>query len=334
MPAITASHLQKTFLSKRKAAGLKGSLRALVRPEYSTVEAVRNLSFEMESGELLGFIGPNGAGKSTTIKILTGILHPSGGEADVLGFKPWTQRQQLAYHIGTVFGQRPQLWYHLPAVDTFLLFGKIYEMEDAEVKRRIGFLSEAFGIDDLLETPVRKLSLGQRMRCEVAASLLHKPRLLLLDEPSIGLDVVAKQLIRDAIRTMSHEEGVGVLLTSHDAGDLAALCKRVIIINHGQIVYQDKVSNLKRRFLTRKLVEVRFAEQIQPGFAIQGVETLKTGQYGVKLQFDTRHTAVDEVLARLTQHGSVVDITISDPPLEEVIAKIYQEAQDDVPLAG
>jgi len=334
MPAITASHLQKTFLSKRKAAGLKGSLRALVRPEYSTVEAVRNLSFEMESGELLGFIGPNGAGKSTTIKILTGILHPSGGEADVLGFKPWTQRQQLAYHIGTVFGQRPQLWYHLPAVDTFLLFGKIYEMEDAEVKRRIGFLSEAFGIDDLLETPVRKLSLGQRMRCEVAASLLHKPRLLLLDEPSIGLDVVAKQLIRDAIRTMSHEEGVGVLLTSHDAGDLAALCKRVIIINHGQIVYQDKVSNLKRRFLTRKLVEVRFAEQIQPGFAIQGVETLKTGQYGVKLQFDTRHTPVDVVLARLTQHGSVVDITISDPPLEEVIAKIYQEAQDDVPLAG
>lgn len=334
MPAITASHLQKTFLSKRKAAGLKGSLRALVRPEYSTVEAVRNLSFEMESGELLGFIGPNGAGKSTTIKILTGILHPSGGEADVLGFKPWTQRQQLAYHIGTVFGQRPQLWYHLPAVDTFLLFGKIYEMEDAEVKRRIGFLSEAFGIGDLLETPVRKLSLGQRMRCEVAASLLHKPRLLLLDEPSIGLDVVAKQLIRDAIRTMSHEEGVGVLLTSHDAGDLAALCKRVIIINHGQIVYQDKVSNLKRRFLTRKLVEVRFAEQIQPGFAIQGVETLKTGQYGVKLQFDTRHTPVDVVLARLTQHGSVVDITISDPPLEEVIAKIYQEAQDDVPLAA
>jgi ABC-2 type transport system ATP-binding protein len=334
MPAITASHLQKTFLSKRKAAGLKGSLRALVRPEYSNVEAVRDLSFEMESGELLGFIGPNGAGKSTTIKILTGILHPSGGEADVLGFKPWTQRQQLAYHIGTVFGQRPQLWYHLPAVDTFLLFGKIYEMEDAEVKRRIGFLAEAFGIGDLLETPVRKLSLGQRMRCEVAASLLHKPRLLLLDEPSIGLDVVAKQLIRDAIRTMSQEEGVGVLLTSHDAGDLAALCKRVIIINHGQIVYQDKVSSLKRRFLTRKLVEVRFAEQIQPGFAIQGVETLKTGQYGVKLQFDTRHTAVDAVLARLTQHGSVVDITISDPPLEEVIAKIYQEAQDDVPLAG
>ena len=325
MPVVTVSHLQKTFSSKRKAAGLRGSLRALVKPQYVPVEAVRDLSFEMEAGELLGFIGPNGAGKSTTIKMLTGILHPSGGDACVLGFNPWKERQRLAYHVGTVFGQRPQLWYHLPAIDTFFLFGKIYEMEDREVKQRVGFLSEAFGIGDLLETPVRKLSLGQRMRCEVAASLLHKPRLLLLDEPSIGLDVVAKQQIRDAIRAMSQEEQVGVLLTSHDAGDLAALCKRVIIINHGQIVYQDTVSNLKHRFLTRKLVEVRFAEMVQPGFAIDGVEMLKTGTYGVKLQFDTRRTAVDSVLACLTQRGSVVDITISDPPLEEVIATIYQE---------
>lgn len=334
MPAIKVTQLQKTFQTKRKAAGLTGSLRALFRPQYSTVEAVRGLSFEMEAGELLGFIGPNGAGKSTTIKILTGILHPTDGQASVLGYTPWKQRQQLAYHIGTVFGQRPQLWYHLPAVDTFLLFGKIYEMEDAEVKRRIGFLSEAFNIGDLIETPVRKLSLGQRMRCEVAASLLHKPRLLLLDEPSIGLDVVAKQHIRDAIRTMSQEEGVGVLLTSHDASDLEALCKRVIIINHGQIVYQDKVSNLKRRFLTRKLVEVRYAEEVQPDFCIPGVETLKTGHYGVKLQFDTHQTAVSDVMADLTQKGSVVDITISDPPLEQVIAKIYQEVQENESAEG
>ena len=327
MAAITVSHLKKTFQTKRKAAGLGGSMRALFKPQYSTIEAVRDLSFEMEAGELLGFIGPNGAGKSTTIKILTGILHPSAGEASVLGFTPWKERQQLAYHIGTVFGQRPQLWYHLPAIDTFMLFGKIYELEDAEVKRRIGFLSEAFKIGDLLETPVRKLSLGQRMRCEVAASLLHKPRLLLLDEPSIGLDVVAKQHIRDAIRTMSQEEGVGVLLTSHDASDLEALCKRVIIVNHGQIVYQDKVSNLKRKFLTRKLIEVRYAEEIQPDFAIAGVETLKTGHYGAKLQFDTHQTPVGAVMAGLTQKGSVVDITISDPPLEQVIAMIYQEQE-------
>ncbi|HLF73580.1 MAG TPA: ATP-binding cassette domain-containing protein [Anaerolineales bacterium] len=324
MPAIEVTNLYKTFQTKRKAAGLGGSVRALFRPEYSIVEAVRGLAFQMEAGELLGFIGPNGAGKSTTIKMLTGILHPTGGEAKVLGFTPWKERQKLAYHIGTVFGQRPQLWYHLPAIDTFTLFGKIYEMDDRDAQMRIGQISEAFEITDLLETPVRKLSLGQRMRCEVAASLLHRPKLILLDEPSIGLDVVAKQRIRDAIREMARLENVGVLLTSHDAGDLEALCKRVIIINHGQIVYEDKVSNLKRKFLTSKLVEVRYAEEVPKTFRLDGAEVLKIGQYGVKLRFDTRTTPVEKVLSHLTDAGSVVDITISDPPLEEVIARIYQ----------
>ena len=328
MPAIRVIDLAKTFRTKRKAAGLGASVRSLVRPQYSTIEAVRSLSFEMEAGELLGFIGPNGAGKSTTIKILTGILFPTSGQAEVLGFVPWKQRRQLAYHIGTVFGQRPQLWYHLPAIDTFSLFGKIYELDDRVTRRRIGELAEAFEITDLLETPVRKLSLGQRMRCEVAASLLHKPKLLLLDEPSIGLDVVAKQHIRDAIRRMNQEEGVGVLLTSHDAGDLEAMCKRVIIVNHGQIVYEDKVSNLKRKFLATKLVEVRYAEQVSRDFHLDGVDVLKVGHYGVKLRFDTQRTPVQKVLARLTEAGDVVDITISDPPLEEVIAKIYQETQN------
>ncbi|MBK8821224.1 MAG: ATP-binding cassette domain-containing protein [Anaerolineales bacterium] len=325
MASIEVVNLQKTFQTKRKAAGLSGSLRALIKPEYSAVEAVHNLSFQMEDGELLGFIGPNGAGKSTTIKMLTGILHPSGGAAKVLGFTPWTERQKLAYHIGTVFGQRPQLWYHLPAMDTFILFGKIYELDDRETKKRIEYLTEAFEIADLLDVPVRKLSLGQRMRCEVAASLLHRPKLLLLDEPSIGLDVVAKQHIRDAIKRMNQEEGVGVLLTSHDAGDLEALCKRVIIVNHGQIVYEDKVSNLKRKFLTTKRVEVRYAQEVSKDYAIQGVEILKVGHYGVKLKFDTAKTSVDSVMSHLSSAGDIVDITISDPPLEEVIAKIYQE---------
>jgi len=327
MPSIEVNQLQKTFQSKRKAAGLAGSMRALFRPEYNSIEAVRRLSFQMEAGELLGFIGPNGAGKSTTIKMLTGILHPTAGDAKVLGFVPWKDRQKLAYHIGTVFGQRPQLWYHLPAVDTFLLFGKIFEMDDRETKKRIAFLSEAFEIRDLLETPVRKLSLGQRMRCEVAASLLHRPKLILLDEPSIGLDVVAKQHIRDAIKTMAQEENVGVLLTSHDAGDLEALCRRVIIINHGQIVYEDKVSNLKRKFLTRKLVEVRYAEEVPVDFSLEGVEILKVGHYGVKLRFDTTKTPVDAVMSHLSEAGELVDITVADPPLEEVIAKIYEQAR-------
>ncbi|HNK63296.1 MAG TPA: ATP-binding cassette domain-containing protein, partial [Anaerolineales bacterium] len=309
MTAIEVNQLQKTFQTKRKAAGLAASWRALFRPEYSTVEAVRGLSFRMEAGELLGFIGPNGAGKSTTIKMLTGILHPSAGDAKVLGLVPWKERQKLAFHIGTVFGQRPQLWYHLPAIDTFTLFGRIYELDDRETKKRIDFLTEAFEIRDLLETPVRKLSLGQRMRCEVAASLLHRPKLILLDEPSIGLDVVAKQHIRDAIRRMNQEEGVGVLLTSHDAGDLEALCRRVIIVNHGQIVYEDKVSNLKRKHLTTKLVEVRYAGEVPADFHLNGVDILKVGRYGIKLRFDTEHTPVDSVMAHLSSIGALVDIT-------------------------
>src|SRR5688500_4400181 len=324
MPAIEVTDLQKTFQSKRKTAGISGSVRSLFKPEYSSVEAVRRLTFRMDAGELLGFIGPNGAGKSTTIKMLTGILHPTDGDARVLGYTPWKDRQKLAYHIGTVFGQRPQLWYHLPAIDTFTLFGKIYEMDDRETKTRIRQLAEAFEIQDLLETPVRKLSLGQRMRCEVAASLLHRPKLVLLDEPSIGLDVVAKQHIRDAIREMAGFENVGVLLTSHDAGDLEALCKRVSIGNHGQIVYEGKVSNLTREIVASKPVEVRSAQEVSNAVQVDGTEMIKVGQYGVKLRFDSQKTPVEKVLSHLTDAGSVVDITISDPPLEEVIAKIYQ----------
>ena len=326
MSAISVHNLQKTFQTKRKAAGLQGSLAALWKPTWQTVEAVRNISFAMDEGELLGFIGPNGAGKSTTIKILTGILHPTGGEAKVLGYVPWQERRALAYQIGSVFGQRPQLWYHLPAVDTFYLFGKIYELDDKVLRQRIGFLAEAFEIEDLLETPVRKLSLGQRMRCEVAASLLHKPRLILLDEPSIGLDVVAKQRIRDTIKRMNEVENVGVLLTSHDAGDIEALCKRVIIVNHGQIIYQDKVSALKRSYLTSKQVDVRYAQPLPPAFAVSGTEMLKVGQYGVKLRFDTRHTPVESVITQLATAGELVDVTISDPSLEEVIRTIYEQA--------
>ncbi len=333
MQPICVRNLCKTFTTKRKAAGLSGSLRALVRPTMQTVEAVRDISFAMEAGELLGFIGPNGAGKSTTIKILTGILHPTGGEARVLGFVPWQQRRELAYRIGTVFGQRPQLWYHLPAIDTFTLFGKIYELDDRTVRRRTAFLAEAFEIEDLLETPVRKLSLGQRMRCEVAASLLHSPRLILLDEPSIGLDVVAKQRIRDTIRMMNELEGISVLLTSHDAGDIEALCKRVLIVNHGRIVYQDTVSALKRRYLTSKRVEVQYAGEIPADFHVEGAKVLNTERYGVTLRFDTRRTPTGAIMARLSRAGELVDATISDPSLEEVIRTIYRsDRPEDRPV--
>ena len=327
MPAISVRNLRKTFQTKRKAAGLRGALAALFRPAFQTLDAVRGISFEMEEGELLGFIGPNGAGKSTTIKILTGILHPTAGEASVLGHVPWRQRQELAFRIGSVFGQRPQLWYHLPAIDTFYLFGKIYELEVAGLRRRISLLAEAFEIEELLETPVRKLSLGQRMRCELAGSLLHKPRILLLDEPSIGLDVVAKQRLRATIQRMNELEGVGVLLTSHDAGDIEALCKRVIIVNNGEIVYRDKVSTLRRRYLTVKHVDVRYNDQLPPDFSLPGVDMLKVGRFGAKMRFDARVTPVEPVISALAAAGSLADVTVSEPSLEDVIGAIYARAE-------
>lgn len=323
MSVVTVTGLAKTFALKQKAPGLAGSWRALWKPEMKQVTAVSNVSFTLEAGELLAFIGPNGAGKSTTIKMLTGILFPSGGQASVLGYTPWKERRQLAYHIGSVFGQKPQLWYHLPPEDTFRLFARIYELDMGEYQRRHDYLVETFQLRELLQTPVRKLSLGQRMKCEIAASLLHRPKLIFLDEPTIGLDVVARQQIRDAIRYLNETEKVTIFLTSHDAADIESLCKRVIIINHGRLIYDDRTSVLKRQHLTRKLIDVRFAAPLTEPFLIPGVHTQKQGTYGVKLEFDSRAISVEWVVQQIMANHSCQDINIADPPLEEIIRAIY-----------
>lgn len=323
MLAVEVAGLAKTFQLKQKAPGLRGSLRAVWRPTMQEITAVHNVSFSLEEGEMLAFIGPNGAGKSTTIKMLAGILHPSGGQASVLGYTPWKQRRQMAYHIGSVFGQKPQLWYHLPAEDTFRLFARIYELDMARYQERRDFLVEAFDIGHLLQTPVRKLSLGQRMKCEIAASLLHRPRIIFLDEPTIGLDVVAKQQIREAIRALNEMEKTTIFLTSHDAGDVESLCRRVIVINHGRIIFDDRTSVLKRQFLRRKIIDVRFGERLTAPFHLPGVTLLKQGSYGVKLEFDSRRQPVREVIEQLMAAHPCTDINISDPPMEEIIREIY-----------
>ncbi len=306
---------------------MRGSLRAVWRPVTKLVDAVRGVSFSLEEGELLAFIGPNGAGKSTTIKMLTGILYPSGGRASVLGYVPWKERRKLSYHIGSVFGQKPQLWYHLPPEDTFRLFARIYELDMDAYRERRAFLVEAFQLGELLQTPVRKLSLGQRMKCEIAASLLHRPRLIFLDEPTIGLDVVAKQQIREAIRTLNETENTTIFLTSHDAGDVENLCKRVIVVNHGRIIFDDRTSVLKRQYLTRKIVDVRFSEPLNEPFHLPGVTTLKQGTYGVKLEFDGREVPVERVVQQIIATRSTTDINISDPPMEEIIREIYTQQE-------
>jgi len=324
MSVVCLKNLHKIFTVKRKSPGLKGSMKALFRPEWQTVEAVKSISLDLEEGELLAFIGPNGAGKSTTIKMLTGILYPSGGEAQVLGYVPWKQRRELSYHIGSVFGQKPQLWYHLPPIDTFDLFAHIYELDHAAFEKRKAFLVEALGIGEWLQTPVRKLSLGQRMRCEIAASLLHGPRILFLDEPTIGLDVIARQQLREAIKTLHDEENLTIFLTSHDAGDVETLCKRVVVINHGQVIFDDRTSALKRRFLRRKIIGVRFGQPIEDDFSLDNATILKRGKLGVKIELDTHIRPVDDLIAALMAYAPIVDLTVEDPPMEEIIAEIYR----------
>jgi ABC-2 type transport system ATP-binding protein len=323
---IETHQLAKTFVSREKQPGLRGGLRSLFCPLRRETHAVKEISFAVEEGERVAFIGPNGAGKSTTIKMLVGILYPSSGEARVLGRVPWRERQRLSYEIGAVFGQKSQLWYHLPPGDSFDLLARIYELDRAAVRPRLDYLVELFEIGAHLQTPVRKLSLGERMRCEIAASLLHRPRILFLDEPTIGLDVVVKQRIRDLILELNRQEGVTVFLTSHDAGDVEVLCKRAMVINHGEVIYDGRVSTLKRNYIRTKTISLKLGEAWK-GLDDPGVRVLKQKGYGVKVEVDTSTTPIEEVVARLLSRYSVLDITVDNPPMEEIIARIYEQEE-------
>lgn len=322
MDAIRVERLEKSFRVKNKSMGFGGSLRALLRPEYTDKKAVEGISFSAAQGETVAFLGPNGAGKSTTIKMLTGILHPSAGFAEVLGCCPWTERTKLSYRIGSVFGQKSQLWYHLPPADTFELMSRIYELRREEYKRRRDSLIERFELGPYLHTPVRKLSLGERMRCEIAASLLHRPLALFLDEPTIGLDVIVKQRIRELIVELNREEGTTVFLTSHDPGDIEKLCDRAIVINNGQLAFDGQVEEMKRQFLTRKTV--RLALEEEPGeLELDGVAVTAREGTRLTLSVDTEATSIETVLAAVMARCRIVDMTALDPPMEEIIARIY-----------
>lgn len=323
MSAIRTENLTKTYRTRIKSEGLSASLRALVKPEYKEVQAVKGIDLHVETGEIIAFIGPNGAGKSTFIKMLSGILNPTGGEISVLGMSPARSRRALAMRIGTVFGQKSQLWLHLPALDSFTLLAAIYEISDADKKRRVAELSDLFELHDFLKTPVRKLSLGQRIRCEVAASLLHDPELLFLDEPTIGLDVVVKQTIRELILKRNRERGTTVFLTSHDPADIEQLCQRAVVIDHGRLVLDSTVEQLKRDYLREKLIDVEFsAAQTIPEMA--GVKAVASGLKST-LSVDTDLCPIGSVMEKLSSLGSVSDITISNPPMEDIIAAIFRK---------
>ncbi len=326
MKAIEVKNLSKTFKTKVKDKGIKGSLKSIIKPKYKEKKAVNKINFEVERGEILAFIGPNGAGKSTTIKMLTGILYPTSGEALVMGINPHKERKKLAYKIGTVFGQKEQLWIHLTPYDNFKFFGAIYDIPESVIERRIEEYRSIFELDEFINTPVRGLSLGQRMICEIVASLIHEPEILFLDEPTIGLDPVVKEKIRVFIKRLNKEKKTTIFLTSHDVGDIEKLCKRVIIVNDGHIVLDDSMENLKYHYLNKKIVEAKMNTKINLE-DVDGITILKDKDYNLKLEVDLTKKSISDAI-KLLDPDKIIDINISNTPLETIISNIYKGTKE------
>lgn len=325
MSIIEVKKLSKDFKVKTKEKGFKGSIKSMFKPKYKIVHAVKNINLNIEKGEIIAFIGPNGAGKSTTIKMLTGILYPDSGSIKVMGIDPVKERKKLAYEIGTVFGQKEQLWTHLTPYDNFKFFAAIYDIPNSVAEKKINELIMLFELNDFINTPVRNLSLGQRIRCEIVASLIHEPKVLFLDEPTIGLDPVVKENIRSLIKRMNKEYKTTIFLTSHDVSDIEKLCKRVIIINNGQVVLDDSMENLKYHYLNKKIVEVKMKEKVSINDE-EGINVLKDKGYNLKVEVDITKRSVTDVI-KLLNPDNIIDINISNVPLEEIISSIYKKCK-------
>ncbi|QQR69401.1 MAG: ATP-binding cassette domain-containing protein [Alphaproteobacteria bacterium] len=311
MHTIDVRELRKAFAAPKKKGGTE-------------MVAVDGLSFAISPGEKVAFIGPNGAGKSTTLKMLCGILHPSSGEALVAGFVPWKQTRALAHKLGIVFGQRSQLWPSLPVRDSFDMLAAIYSLEGSIARQRRDRLVDIFGIVDLLGQTARSLSLGQRMRCDIVASLLHGPDILFLDEPTIGLDVTAKALLRDHLNDLAEQDSTTIILTSHDTGDIEHICRRVILIDHGRKVVDEDLGELRRSFMGRKILRLVTDEE-SPQSPVSEAEIAQSGPHSLTLVVDTARLPVDRAVAACLANLSVKDLTIEDPPLEDVIKRIYAQ---------
>ncbi len=320
-PLIVVDSLEKTFRVAERDAGLWGAVRGLARRRYREVRALHDVSFEIARGELVGYIGPNGAGKSTSIKILSGILTPSGGRCEVAGRVPWRDRVAHVSRIGVVFGQRTQLWWDLPVIESFELLRDMYRVEEGRYRQLRDELTALLRLDDLLDVPVRQLSLGQRMRCDLAASLIHEPDILFLDEPTIGLDAVSKLAMRDFVRRQNAEQGTTVLLTTHDMDDIEALCTRVMVINHGTVLLDGTVSDLRS---DERRVRVDFHGE--PELTAEHA-CLVREQQGESVTF-ALSAQVPEFLAEVTARYEVRDLVVEHPPIEETVAALYDAAAD------
>ena len=324
MSLIEVKNLQKTFRVRRHHTGRLAALRNFATRDYQLVKAVDQISFTMEPGELVGYLGPNGAGKSTTIKMLTGLLVPTGGELRVKGYLPWRERRQFVKRIGAVFGQRTTLWWDLPVVESLSLLRHIYEVPADDFSERLATFTELLALDEFLNTPVRSLSLGQRMRADICAALLHRPDILFLDEPTIGLDVVAKERIRQFIRYANENFGTTVVLTTHDLADVARLCRRILIIDHGILLYDGGLSALQARFGGQRELIVDFAEPYET-VAVPGAELLSQQGRQVVFSFKRGEISASDLIGRVSARYNIQDLAVREPDIEATIRRIYEE---------
>jgi ABC-2 type transport system ATP-binding protein len=323
MPAIEVQNLQKTFSIPDRAPGLGGAVRALFQPKYSKKTAVNDISFSLEPGEVVGYIGVNGAGKSTTIKMLTGILAPSSGSVRILGRDPHRQRVANAKDIGVVFGQRSQLWWDLALRESLWLVAKIYEISPTQFKALLEEFSHVLELEELLSKPIRLMSLGQKMRAELAATLIHSPQVVYLDEPTIGLDVLVKERIRGFIKAQNAKYGTTVLLTTHDLGDIEELCSRVMIIDAGNLIYDGALQTIKDRFGTHRIIKFELANQVQDLALPDGAEVLSKTDSSLELKFDRAVCSASQIASRVMSQLEVLDFKLQEPDLTSIIKQIY-----------
>ena len=336
-PLVQVRDLVKVFRVTRKEPGLKGALKGLFRSETSQLRAVDGVSFSLERGEMVGYIGPNGAGKSTTIKMLTGILTPTSGEIVVNGMVPWRDRRVYTKRIGVVFGQRTQLWWDIAVVESFRLLREIYGVPETDYAARMKEFDDLLEIGRYLHQPVRKLSLGERMRCDLAASLLHSPPLLFLDEPTIGLDVVAKSNVRAFLSEVNRRDGTTVILTTHDLDDIEELCRRVVIIDRGQVLYDGVLQGLRDRHLPEARIRFDLRDAAGTGEAsldVAGRRAERVGKNRYQIVVDKRTATAADVIREIVNRYPVVDLSVSEPDIEEVVTRIYRESARRRPDTG
>ena len=323
MSLISVNHINKTFKVAKKEKGKLASLKQLVNRKYEYIKAIDNISFSIDEGEIIGYIGPNGAGKSTTIKILSGILVPDNGEVLINGYIPWIDRKKYVKDIGVVFGQRRQLWWDIPAIDTFNLLKDIYELNEIEYQNTLDELTKLLNLENILNIPVRQLSLGNRMKLEITASLLHRPKILFLDEPTIGLDAVSKKNVREFIKKINKTTNVTVILTTHDMSDIEALAKRIILIGKGKLLYDGSLNKLKKQYdYIRKIrVDTKDYVKLNKDYIVSE----KKEDNSIYYEIDIRKTEISNFVNLLSKTFNIIDIDIDSSNLDELIVKLYED---------